>query len=51
MMKQRLFTALLGALLLFSLCFSSCNANQKMFGDPSGSDKDASSYEEMIKKL
>ena len=50
-MKKRLFTALFGILLLFSLVFSSCNANQKMFNDLEKVDESESSYESMIKHL
>jgi hypothetical protein len=50
-MKKRLFTTLFGILFLFSLSFSSCNANQKMFGDVSGTNEKGSSYDLMIKNL
>ena len=50
-MKKRLFTTLFGILLLFSLSFSSCNANQKMFSDALETTGNETSYETMIKNL
>ena len=50
-MKKRLFALLFGILFLFSLSFSSCNANQKMFSDAQGTKESETSYEAMIKEL
>ncbi|MBQ9085749.1 MAG: leucine-rich repeat protein [Clostridia bacterium] len=50
-MKKNVLTVLFGILLLFSLSFSSCNANQKMFGDTTETDTSTALYATMIKDL
>lgn len=50
-MKKHLFPLFFGILFLFSVCFSSCRANQRMFVDDPDASASSISYAALIKNL